>query len=61
MWTFVAKYDNMDTGDSAERTISFDGDNAGMAEQECFHYALSEAFNKQANNECLVSIEFISC
>ena len=61
MWTFKAKYDNVDTYKSIERTIQFDGDNAGMNEEECFKHAVTEAFRRKADNECLANVEFISC
>lgn len=41
--------------------IEFDGDNFFDTEIECYVYAMINAYVNKNSNECLGSVEFISC
>lgn len=61
MYTFEAKYTNMDTNEEHTQSIEFDGDNFFDTEKECYIYAMTKAYENKKANECLVSVEFIAC
>lgn len=61
MYRFEAKYTNMDTDEERAQLIEFDGDNFFDTEIECYVYAMINAYVNKNSNECLGSVEFISC
>lgn len=61
MYRFEAKYTNMDTDGERTQLIEFDGDNFFDTEIECYVYAMMNAYVNKNSNECLGSVEFISC
>lgn len=61
MYIFIAHYINMETDQERKQSIIFDGDNFFETEKECYIYAMKKAYNDKRENECLSSVEFLSC
>ncbi len=64
MWLFEAEYSNMNCDSSIKsvrRKIEFDGDNFFDTEEECYLYAMKQAFKMKKKNECFSKLEFIAC
>lgn len=59
MWSFIAKYDNMDTNEVIIRNIEFDGQY--LTERQAYMMAMSMAYAMKLRNECLGVVEFIGC
>ena len=60
MYNFEAYYINMDNDDVLSRQIEFDGQFLG-SEEECYIYAMKQAYALKQPNELLSNLEFISC
>lgn len=61
MYIFIAHYINMETDQERKQSIKFDGDNFFETEKECYIYAMTKAYNDKRENECLSSVDFLSC
>ncbi len=61
MYIFIAHYINMETDQERNQSIEFDGDNFFETEKECYIYAMTKAYEDKRENECLSSVEFLSC
>ena len=61
MYIFIAHYINMETNQERKQSIKFDGDNFFETEKECYIYAMKKAYDDKRENECLSSVEFLSC
>ena len=61
MWLFEAKYENMENGEEVMCKIEFDGDNFFDTEEQCYIYAMKRALISRNKNECLRTLDFISC
>lgn len=61
MYIFIAHYINMETHQERNQSIKFDGDNFFETEKECYIYAITKAYENKMEDECLSSVEFISC
>lgn len=61
MYIFIAHYINMETDKERKQSIKFDGDNFFETEKECYIYAMTKAYDNKRENECLSSVEFLSC
>lgn len=59
MWLFIAHYVDMNTEDKIDRSIEFDEHD--LSSKECYLHAMSVAYDMKKPNECLGSLEFISC
>lgn len=59
MWFFIAKYDNMDTGEEIIRKIEIYGQY--LSEKQAYMIAMDKAYDIKHINECLGVVEFISC
>ena len=61
MYIFIAHYINMETDQERKQSIKFDGDNFFETEKERYIYVMTKAYNDKMENECLSSVEFLSC
>lgn len=61
MYIFIVHYINMETDQKRNHSIKFDGDNFFETEKECYIYAMTKAYDNKRENECLSSVEFLSC
>lgn len=61
MYIFIAHYINMETDQERKQSIIFDEDNFFETEKECYIYAMTKAYDNKRENECLSSVEFLSC
>nr|DAN40689.1 MAG TPA: hypothetical protein [Caudoviricetes sp.] len=58
MYSFKAHYTNMDNGEQITRRIEFLGDGD---EKSIYLMAMDMAYDLKKENECLGTVEFISC
>ena len=58
MYTFIARYQNMDTGKETRRIIEVERQYYKNAKY-CYMYAISEAYDMKKENECLGAVELI--
>lgn len=60
MYVFVATYENMDTLKDRTKTITLE-EQEETTEHDYYFRALGIAYDTKNNNECLASLEFVSC
>ena len=60
MYVFVATYENMDTLKDGIKIITLE-EQKGTTERDYYFRALGIAYDTKNNNECLASLEFVSC
>lgn len=60
MYTFEAYYLKMDTDEALSRFIEFDGQSFNT-EEECYVYAMKEAYRLKQPNELLSGVDIIMC
>lgn len=61
MYIFEAHYTRMRVNEEITRTIEFNGDNFFDNERACYVYAIGKAYDLKEKDECLDSLELISC
>lgn len=60
MYLFEAHYIDMNNNEEIIVEIEFDGQFMEN-EKECYMYAMGRAYDLKKENECLATVEFITC